>query len=102
MEKLEQQIILYCKGHFEETDLMEDLKVIIGKYCACEPEHIEDNSVYYWVSQIYFGLHNRQQLLYHFMELFKWTDHHDYKSFIEFMCSHIRGCYESKKTMRFF
>jgi hypothetical protein len=32
------QIVLYCKGWFKTTDLISDLKVLVGKRCGFDPE----------------------------------------------------------------
>ncbi len=89
MHDLERHIILYCKGHYKKTELMTDLKVIVGKFCDISIEHIENKDVYYWVTKIYFEFYNKYQIVSNFLDLFKWENQHDYKSIIKFMCSYI-------------
>jgi hypothetical protein len=40
------QIVLYAKGHFKRTDVMSDLKVLVGYRCGFGPELVSENSIF--------------------------------------------------------
>lgn len=39
-------LILYAKHWYKRSDLMTDLKIILGERCAIEPEHMTENTVW--------------------------------------------------------
>ncbi len=50
----EKQLILYTKGHFLKSgNLIDDMKVIVGKAYALSFEHIEMYSIYNFVIKLY-------------------------------------------------
>lgn len=45
MKNLDSHIFLYAKGHYERSDVIKDLKVIVGQRCGIEPEDITTTDV---------------------------------------------------------
>lgn len=53
---IEKQVILYFKLHFKINDLMEDLKIFVGREYALYIEQVENYSIYHFVVKLYFKL----------------------------------------------
>jgi hypothetical protein len=48
MKNAYSHLYLYAKHHYKRTNVVEDLKVICGKICGCDPEHMYVDDVMYW------------------------------------------------------
>jgi len=84
---IEQQAVLYFKLHFKITDMMEDLKVFVGREYALDIEHVEHYSIYNFVVKLYSKLIklNIIKLSYEefILELFKYERSIDYIGMIK-------------------
>jgi hypothetical protein len=58
----EKQLILYVKGHFLETDLITDLKVITGKQCGLSFEHVDPHNIYHFVVKLFLKLEEKDYI----------------------------------------
>lgn len=46
------QIILYCKQWFKTTNLFDDLKILISKRCAIDPDLVSLDNIYWHLLEI--------------------------------------------------
>lgn len=42
-------LYLYAKGHYKETDMIDDLKKIVSKIAILYPEHVLEKDIKYWL-----------------------------------------------------
>lgn len=63
-------IILYAKGHYKRTDLIEDLKILLGKRNAIYPEHISMGDIVFCLADLAYelGLVNTESRFLRFLE----------------------------------
>lgn len=59
-------IYLYAKGHYAKTDVVKDLRIILGKRCAISPEYISNSDILLTLSQILYPLIQNE---YHFADI---------------------------------
>jgi hypothetical protein len=52
----EKQFVKYTKGWFEEKDMIEDIKKIMGAEYGCSPQHYSTSDVLGYVEVVYFKL----------------------------------------------
>jgi hypothetical protein len=45
MKNADSHFYLYAKGWYKRTDVVEDLKVLQGKYCGIDPKYIDINDI---------------------------------------------------------
>lgn len=71
LDKIEQQVVLYCKGHFLVTDIMEDLRVLVSNAYRLPLDETKDYSIYHYMVELGFKLideYRRQRMIF---DLFK-------------------------------
>jgi len=56
MKNVDSQVILYAKGWFKKTDVIEDLRKIYAKRNGMYLEHVSDNDVYSLLTSLVFNL----------------------------------------------
>lgn len=88
-DDLERHIILYTKNWYKKTNLIDDLKIIICNEVRSKPEYLLVGDILYWVEKVYFEIFNKQQIEFHFGNLFKYKETLNPESFIEFVCEKI-------------
>jgi hypothetical protein len=42
-------LYLYAKGHYIQSDIIQDLKTIVAKMCMMYPEHVEKTDIIHWL-----------------------------------------------------
>jgi hypothetical protein len=63
----ERHFYLYAKNHYKTGDIIEDHKIILGKYCAIEPKHIRELDIIRILSVAAFR-HIKEREFYEFIE----------------------------------
>jgi hypothetical protein len=83
--KLYCQIILYAKGWFKKTNMLDDLKIILSKHFGCEPEVYNLNDIYQMVIETVESTEqfNFKRFLAEGMWSYTWEDKIDKKWIIE-------------------
>lgn len=89
LDDLERHIILYTKGWYKKTDLIDDLKVIIDRFCSIDVEYLNVDSILYWTQKTYFKVFNKQQIEFQFGYLFYFKKQHTPETFIQFICNRL-------------
>ena len=70
LDYFDKQIILYCKNWFKVTNIIDDLKVFVGKWAGIKTEHVETFYVYTRLLEIFF-ITCEQKAEYMFLDIFK-------------------------------
>lgn len=95
---IEQQAMLYFKLHFKIEDLMEDLKVFVGREYALDVNQVEHYSIYHFVVKLYFKLVKLNIIKVSYedfvLDLFKYERSIDYIGMIK----KLRGLIQNAET----
>jgi len=105
-ETIELQFINYCKGWYQETDLIKDIAVFQGEWSGCDPEHLKGSDVMWFVNMVWTKYTERPMDVHELMmNAFKrksmWEPVKDLKlgfeDFIAVMMSEIRYFHKGNK-----
>jgi hypothetical protein len=58
VSEYDRHIFLYAKGHYEENDTIEDLKVILGNRANIDPRYININDIFIVLNSIVYEFLN--------------------------------------------
>lgn len=89
LDKMEQQVVLYCKGHFLVTDMMQDLRVLVAEAYRLPLDSMVDYSVYHYMVELWFKLLNDYRKHLFILDLFKHNKTISYFDFIMMIKSEI-------------
>lgn len=59
--QMEQDLILACKGRYDENHML-GIKKVIGNYCDYDYENVEESSIYHFISELYVKLLDNNHL----------------------------------------
>lgn len=96
----DKQLILYTKGWFKQTSLVEDIKIIAGEYYNIEPKNLNKIDAFRFVGKVFYKLKQYNHIqhtneldvfleLFHRVKLWKGKDDVDIMDVIDYMCSKI-------------
>ncbi len=60
MTREDRHIFLYAKGHYQEKDVIEDMKKILERRCALDAEHITVNDICHVLMPIVYNFINNE------------------------------------------
>lgn len=83
------QIVLYCKGHFVEHDIIIDVKTMLANYYGLEVKSISNNRVFEEVMTAYIRHAPHQSLERVFIEMFRNIKEHDAASMTRWLSGKI-------------
>jgi len=64
-------LYLYAKGHYVRTNIVEDLKIIVGRITWVYPEHTDKGDILYWLTkEAYKHMKNGHDGFFDFISIF--------------------------------